>query len=299
VFVDRDGGAYRDRMTSTDTSRVWLITGSSSGFGLHIAQAAVERGDRVVATARRSESLGDLVASAPDRVLAVSLDVTRTDQIDSAVAAAFKRFGRIDVLVNNAGYGSVGAVEEIEMDDLRALMDTMFFGAVALTQAVLPHMRERGSGSIVQMSSQGGQVTFPGYGAYCASKYALEAMSEALAAEVEPLGIRVLIVEPGAFRTGLMGARMHHSREIAAYAETAGATRSGAAAIDGAQPGDPRKLAAAIVAALDAPDAPLHLALGADALDAIRAAQDRRRADLEAWEQVSRGTTYDQASAST
>jgi NAD(P)-dependent dehydrogenase (short-subunit alcohol dehydrogenase family) len=284
-------------MTPADTSRVWLVTGSSSGFGLHIAQAALDRGDSVVATARRPDSLDELVASAPDRVLAVGLDVTRTDQIDSAVAAAIERFGRLDVLVNNAGYGSVGAVEELEMDDLRALMDTMFFGAVELTKAVLPHMRERGSGAIVQMSSQGGQLAPPGYTAYCAAKYALEAMSEALATEVGPLGIRVLIVEPGAFRTGLLGARMHASREIPAYAETAGATRAGAAAMDGRQPGDPRKLAAAILAALDAPDAPLHLALGADAVEAIRAAQERRRADLEAWEEVSRNTDFDEVRA--
>jgi NAD(P)-dependent dehydrogenase (short-subunit alcohol dehydrogenase family) len=162
---------------------------------------------------------------------------------------------------------------------------------------VLPHMRERGSGAIVQMSSQGGQVTFPGYGAYCAAKYALEGMSEALADEVGPLGIRVLIVEPGAFRTGLLGASMHRSREIPAYAGTAGATRAAAAGMDGTQPGDPRKLAAAILAALDAPDAPLHLALGSDAVEAIRAAQDRRRADLEAWEEVSRGTALDEVRA--
>lgn len=284
-------------MTSADTSRVWLITGSSSGFGLHIAQAALERGERVVVTARRAESLDDLVASAPDRALAVALDVTRADQIESAVAAALERFGRIDVLVNNAGYGSIGAVEELEMDDLRALMETMFFGAVALTKAVLPHMRERGSGAIVQMSSQGGQVTFPGYGAYCAAKYALEGMSEALADEVGPLGIRVLIVEPGAFRTGLLGASMHRSREIPAYAGTAGATRAAAAAMDGTQQGDPRKLAVGILAALDAADAPLHLALGADAVEAIRAAQDRRRADLDAWEEVSRGTALDEVGA--
>src|ERR671919_1909022 len=188
-------------MTSADTSRVWLVTGSSSGFGLHIAQAALDRGERLVATARRPESLDDLVASAPDRVLAVGLDVTRTDQIDSAVAAALERFGRIDVLVNNAGYGSVGAVEEIDMDDLRALMDTMFFGAVALTQAVLPHMRAQGSGAIVQISSQGGQYAFAGFGAYCSAKFALEGLSEALADEVAPLGIRTLLVEPGSFRT--------------------------------------------------------------------------------------------------
>jgi NAD(P)-dependent dehydrogenase (short-subunit alcohol dehydrogenase family) len=225
--------------------------------------------------------------------LLVPLDVTRADQVDAAVRTALDRFGRIDVVVNNAGTGTVGAVEEFDMDHLRAVMETMFFGAVALTKAVLPQMRERGSGAIVQISSQGGQVTFPGYGAYCASKFALEALSEALADEVAPRGVRVLIVEPGAFRTELMGSRMHRSRELPAYAETSGRTRAAAAAADGTQPGDPRKAAAAILAALDSPDAPLHLALGADAVEAIRAAQDRRRADLDAWEQASRETAFD------
>jgi NAD(P)-dependent dehydrogenase (short-subunit alcohol dehydrogenase family) len=264
-----------------------MITGTSSGFGRQIAEAALERGDRVVATARRVEALADL---AGDRVLALPLDVTRPDRIEAAVATATERFGGIDVLVNNAGIGSVGAVETLEPDHLRAVMETMFFGAVALTQAVLPQMRERGSGAIVQMSSQGGQVSPPGFGAYCAAKYALEGLSEALAAEVAPLGIRVLIVEPGAFRTGLLGASMHRSPELPAYAGTAGATRAGAEAMDGSQPGDPRKAAEAILDALDDPDAPLHLALGADAVEAIRAAQDRRRADLDAWEQRSRET---------
>jgi NAD(P)-dependent dehydrogenase (short-subunit alcohol dehydrogenase family) len=280
-------------MTAPDNSRAWLITGGSSGFGRRIAEAALERGDRVAATARRAESLAELEAVAPDRVLPLALDVNRGDQITAAVAAANERFGRIDVLVNNAGFGSVGAVEELELEELRAVMETMFFGAVALTKAVLPQMRERGSGAIVQISSQGGQVTFPGYGAYCASKYALEGLSEALADEVAPHGVRVLIVEPGAFRTELMGSRMHRSRELAAYAETSGRTRAAAAAADGTQPGDPRKAAAAILAAIDSPEAPLHLALGADAVDTIRAAQERRRADLEAWEHVSRDTALD------
>src|SRR5688572_17153037 len=170
------------------TSPVWLITGTSSGFGRELAQAALARGDRVVATARRPETLADLVALAPDRALAVALDVTRQDQIDRAVAAAVERFGRIDVLVNNAGHGSVGAIEEIEPDHLRALMDTMYFGPIALTQAVLPGMRERGSGAIVQISSMGGLVSSPGFGAYCSAKWALEAASEALHGEVRPLG---------------------------------------------------------------------------------------------------------------
>jgi NAD(P)-dependent dehydrogenase (short-subunit alcohol dehydrogenase family) len=277
--------------------RVWLITGCSAGFGRAIAEAALARGDRVVATARRPEVLADLAGA---DVLVVALDVTHEADIEGAVAAALERFGRIDVLVNNAGYGSMGAVEEIDLDDLRALMDTMFFGAVALTQAVLPHMRAQGSGTIVQMSSQGGQLAFAGVGAYCAAKFALEGLSEALDGEVRPLGIRTLIVEPGAFRTEFGGARMHRSREIDAYADTAGSTRAALDGVAGHQPGDPRKAAAAILAAVDAPDPPLRLALGADAVDSIRAKHEQLRADLDAWEAVSRDTVVDDdASAAT
>jgi NAD(P)-dependent dehydrogenase (short-subunit alcohol dehydrogenase family) len=292
VFQITARRAYGAAMTSPD-SRIWLITGSSSGFGRTLAEAALAAGDRVVATARRPETLDDLVAGAPERVLALPLDVTDQGQIDAAVAAARSHFGRIDVLVNNAGYGSVGAVEELDDGELRALMDTMFFGAVALTRAVLPVMRAQGAGAIVQMSSMGGQVTFPGYGAYCAAKFALEAMSESLAAEVAPFGIRVLIVEPGAFRTAFGGAGMQRSRDIGVYAETVGPTREAVDAMDGSQPGDPEKAAAAILQALAADAAPLHLALGDDAVDAISAALERRRADLAAWEAVSRGTALD------
>ena len=270
-----------------------MITGSSAGFGREIAEAALGRGDQVVATARRPETLSDLVASAPDRVLALPLDVTRPDQIEAAVAAALEQFEGIDVLVNNAGNGSVGAVEEVEMDDLRALMDTMFFGAVALTKAVLPHMRERGSGTIVQISSMGGQVSPPGFGAYCSAKWALEAISTSLADEVGALGLRVLIVEPGSFRTEFGGARMHRSEPIEAYTETVGPNRTYIDEIDGTQPGDPRKAAAAILEVLDSADPPLRLALGDDAVDNIRAEHVRRGADLDAWEQLSRAMAVD------
>jgi NAD(P)-dependent dehydrogenase (short-subunit alcohol dehydrogenase family) len=277
-------------MAHTDP-HVWLITGSSSGFGLQLAQTALEHGDVVVATARTPSTLDELVARAPDRVLAVRLDVTDADERAAAIDATLERFGRLDVLVNNAGYGSVGAVEEIEERPFRALMETMFFGAFALTQAALPVMRGQGSGAIVQISSMGGQVTMPGFGAYCAAKFALEAASESLAVEVAPFGIRVLIVEPGAFATGFGGARMERSPRLGAvYAETVGPTRDAIDGMDGSQPGDPAKAAAAIVRTLEADDAPLHLALGDDAVDAIRAAQDARRTDLEAWEQVSRST---------
>jgi NAD(P)-dependent dehydrogenase (short-subunit alcohol dehydrogenase family) len=278
-------------MTSADQSRVWLITGTTAGFGREFAAAALARGDRVVATARRPEALDELVASAPERVLAVPLDVTRAEQIDGAVAAALDRFGRIDVLVNNAGHGSVGAVEEIDSGELRAIMDTMFFGAVALTQAVLPHMRERGSGAIVQVSSMGGQVAPPGFAAYCSAKWALEAMSEALHDEVAAFGIRVLIVEPGAFRTEFGGSRMHRSRQIDAYsAGVVRDTRDYIDSMDGTQPGDPAKAIAVVMDALDTADPPLRLALGADAVDAVRGAIERRAAELDAWEEPARAT---------
>jgi NAD(P)-dependent dehydrogenase (short-subunit alcohol dehydrogenase family) len=279
-------------MTNTD-GRVWLITGCSAGFGREIALAALAAGDRVLATARRPETLAEVKERGGDRVRTAALDVTDAGQIDAAVKTALEEFGRIDVVVNNAGNGSVGAVEEFTMDELRALMEVMFFGAVAVTKAVLPHLRAQGSGTIVQISSMGGQLAPPGYGAYCASKYALEGLSEALAAEVAPFGVRVLIVEPGAFRTEFGGGRMHRSRTIDAYAVSTSGTREAVAAMDGTQPGDPAKAAAAIVRAVGSADAPLHLALGADAVAAIRAQHEALAADLDAWEDVSRSTALD------
>jgi NAD(P)-dependent dehydrogenase (short-subunit alcohol dehydrogenase family) len=270
--------------------RIWLITGSNSGFGRHIAEAALDHGDCVVATARRPETLEPLLNSAPDRVLVQPLDVTRPEEVRAAVTAATKRFGRIDVLVNNAGYGTVGAVEEIDLEELRTLMDTMFFGAVALTQAVLPHMRSQGSGAIVQISSMGGQWTAPGFGAYCAAKFALEGLSESLAAEVAPMGIDVMIVEPGAFRTEFGGTRMHRSPQLPAYAATVGPTRAGVDAMNGTQPGDPRKAADAIITALASNKPPLHLALGADAVQMIHQAHTARHHDLDTWTQLSLST---------
>jgi NAD(P)-dependent dehydrogenase (short-subunit alcohol dehydrogenase family) len=278
-------------MNEHNSPRTWMITGTSSGFGLALAQTALAVGDRVVATARRPETLKPLVTSEPDRAIAVGLDVTKPAQIAAAVQAAVERFGEIDVLVNNAGNGSVGAVEEIDIDELKALHETMFIGPVRLTQAVLPAMRERGSGTIVQISSMGGQVAPPGFGAYCSAKFALEAISESLAAEVEPLGIRVLIVEPGAFRTEFGAARMHRSKTIIdEYAPTVGPTRAAVDAMDGSQPGDPTRAAAAIIEVVNAPRAPLRLALGGDAVDSIQAKHRRLVADLQGWEPISRST---------
>jgi NAD(P)-dependent dehydrogenase (short-subunit alcohol dehydrogenase family) len=270
--------------------RVWLVTGSTSGFGRAMVDAARARGDRVVATARRPEALADLQG---DDVMALVLDVTREDAIEPVLDAAVDRFGRIDVLVNNAGIGYVAALEEMSVADLRWVMETMFFGAAALTRAVIPRLRAQGSGAIVQITSMGGQVTAPGYSAYCAAKFALEGLSEAIAAEVAPFGVRVLIVEPGSFRTGLLGRSLHAASPLDAYAPTVGGTRSFIASEDGRQQGDPAKAAVAIMTALDAAEPPLRLALGSDAVDGIRAKQEALRSDLDRWEDVARATTFD------
>jgi NAD(P)-dependent dehydrogenase (short-subunit alcohol dehydrogenase family) len=271
-------------------TRTWFITGSSAGFGQALAEAALADGDNVVATARRPRTLQALVDAAPGRVLALPLDVTDQQQRKAAVAAAVDRFGAIDVLVNNAGLASVGAVEELDDTDFRQLMDIMFFAPVSLVQAVLPGMRERRSGSIVQISSMGGQLSMPGFGAYCAAKFALEGVSDALAAEVAPHGIRVLIVEPGAFATSFGAGRTQQSPDSGHYDETVGPQRRAVAGMDGSQPGDPAKAAAAIIEALSRPEPPHRLALGADAVEHIGAALDARRAELDEWAPLSRST---------
>lgn len=278
---------------SHDTGqRVWLITGASSGFGRAIATAALEGGDGVVATARRPQALDDLLVAYPDRAQAVALDVTDMDAtqvIDDVVA----RHGRIDVLVNNAGRTQVGALEETTEQELRYLFELHFFGPAALTKAVLPHMRRQRGGAVVQLSSVGGQITAPGFGAYCATKFALEGLTETLSQEVD-FGVRFLIVEPGAFRTGLFSAGSAYlSTAMPEYAATVEPTRQYVTNGDGTQPGDPAKAAAAIIAALAAERTPLRLPLGDDALDGIRAHLTAVGAELTAWESLSRSTSFD------
>jgi NAD(P)-dependent dehydrogenase (short-subunit alcohol dehydrogenase family) len=273
--------------------RVWLVTGASSGFGRAIADAALAAGDTVVGTARRAESLADWTAAAPDRAAAVALDLTDARRAPAAVQEVLDRFGRVDVLVNNAGHGQVGAVEETTDEELREIFEVHVFGPAALVRAVLPGMRARRSGAIVQLSSFGGQVAYPGFSAYCATKYALEGFSDALAAEVAPHGIRVLIVEPGSFRTGFAGRGLHRSTPNPAYDDTVGPVREGLVGSDGAQPGDPAKAAAAILWALETPDAPLRLPLGADAVDGIRTKLTGVLADLDRFAAVSTDVTFD------
>jgi len=280
-------------MSEGDAGRVWIVTGGSSGFGREIAYAALSHGDRVVATARRRERLEDLVREAPERVHALALDVTDPEEVRRAVEEVLERFGRVDMLVNNAGHGQVGAVEETTEEELRGIFDVHVFGPATLVRAVLPTMRRQGSGAIVQISSFGGQVAYPGFSAYCATKFALEGFSEALAPEVAPFGIKVLIVEPGAFRTGFSGGALAQSQSMPEYAETVGPTREMITGINGTQPGDPAKAAQAILTALDSDDTPLRLPLGADAVEGIRGKLDSVRDELDRWVNVSVSTAFE------
>ena len=282
-------------MKNPANSTTWFITGASSGFGLSFAQYALGRGYNVVATARNVAKLASLQAGAPDRVLLHPLDVTVPGDATAAVAAAIVRFGSIDVLFNNAGFGIVGAVEETPDADFRAQMETNFFGAVNVTKAVLPHLRARRSGAIVNISSMGGQLSFGGFGAYSASKFALEGMSEALAQEVASFGIKVLIVEPGAFRTSFAADSLKHMPVMEAYRDVIGGTRAFAHGMDGTQAGDPAKAAAAIDQALQANPTPLRLQLGTDAVTSVRAHSEQLLKDLSAWEKIGTAMDFDRS----
>ncbi|MFI1417042.1 oxidoreductase [Streptomyces sp. NPDC020731] len=274
-------------------NKVWLITGASSGFGRAIAEAALADGDVVIGAARRPEALEDLVAAHPDQVEALRLDVADIEGAEAVVRDVVARHGRIDVLVNNAGRTHVGAFEETSDDELRELFDVHVLGPAALVRAVLPGMRERRSGAVVQMSSMGGQMSFAGFAAYSGTKFALEGMSEALADEVREFGVKVLIVEPGSFRTGLFETdRAGVSPDSGLYAKV-GETRSAVAGGGGSQPGDPAKAAALILAALEAEDAPLRLPLGDDGVGAVLGHLDQVREDVLAWEKRTRATAFD------
>lgn len=282
-----------------DTNKVWLITGSSTGFGRALAQAALERGYRVVATARQPEQLQELRDRYPDRILTVALDVTNEQSVQQAVAAALNAYDRIDVLVNNAGYGAFGAIEEFSAADIRQQFEVNFFGLLDVTRAVLPTMRAQRSGHILNLSSVGGFASFSGAGIYSASKFALEGASEALAQEVKPLGIKVTIIEPGAFRTAFRtnASRKPPAHLIADYAQTSGKTRELVQAMDGKQPGDPLKAVAAMIQVVESDDPPLRLALGEDAVKGITQKLEAMKASLEQWKDVSINTALEAVSA--
>lgn len=281
-------------MTSPRSSdgRVWVITGTSTGFGRALAEGVIARGDRLVATARRPETIADLVALAPERVRAIALDVTVSEQVRAAVAAAHEAFGRIDVLVNNAGYGLLGAVEEVTDGQIRAQFETNVFGLFDVTRAALPLLRAQGGGHILMISSVAGQVGTPGLGIYDASKFAVEGFSEALAQEVAPFNIKVTLIEPGAFRTDWAGRSMPQAEPIEVYQQTAGYVRGALAKFNGQQPGDPAKAAQAMIAVVEAAEPPLRLPLGGDAVGAIRQKIEQQLQELSEWEALSTSTNF-------
>jgi len=276
-----------------ENSRVWLITGSSTGFGRILAELLLRRGERVAVTARNPDQIQDLVSGYKSTGLALALDVTQPKQVAAAVAEAEKFFGRIDVLVNNAGYGYLAAIEEGEEDEVRAMFDANFFGLAAITKAVLPGMRARRAGHIVNITSVGGLVGNPSAGYYAASKFAVEGLSEALAKEVEPLGIRVTAIEPGPFRTDWAGRSLKLAREpISDYEETAGARKQQIAERSGKQPGDPARAAEAIITIVDAEKPPRNLLLGKIALDMTKEKLAGFTQAMEQWEALSLGTDF-------
>ncbi|WP_423461914.1 SDR family NAD(P)-dependent oxidoreductase [Promicromonospora sp. MS192] len=276
---------------TTDTSRTWLITGATSGLGLALAEAALRAGERVVGTARRADRFGTLRARYGDRLLAVEHDVRDTGAAAGVVERALAAFGRIDVLVNNAGGGQVGAAEEITDAQLRDMLDQHLFGPAAYVRAVLPGMRERGDGAIVQMSSQGGRLSFPAVGSYSAGKFALEGWSEALAGEVAPFSVRVLIVEPSRFRTAF-NAELRTAEPDASYDAVTGAVRADLAGADGVQEGDPARAAAVVRDVLGAADAPLRLPLGAEAVRNLRRTYAAALDEVETWAHASESADF-------
>ena len=274
-------------------SDVWFITGCSSGFGRELTKLVLDRGYRAVITARDPRTIQDLTAGHDGRALALKLDVTNKAEVAESVKTAQSTFGSIDVLVNNAGYGYVGAIEESEEDEVRAMVDTNFFGLARMIRAVLPGMRKRRRGCIVNISSNGGLQAFPGFGYYNATKFAVEGLSEALEKEVAPLGIKVLLVEPGPFRTDWAGRSLKRTKErIPEYAETASAPLERLISGSGKQVGDPVRAGEVIIKAVESENMPLHLVLGKVAVETARSKIELLSRDVDAWEEIALSADY-------
>jgi NAD(P)-dependent dehydrogenase (short-subunit alcohol dehydrogenase family) len=271
----------------------WLITGCSSGLGRALAQAVLNAGHNAVITARNITTLADFAAAHPATALPLALDVRDHDQVVEVARLSVERFGGIDVLVNNAGHGYRSAIEEADPDDVAELFATNFFGPIDLIKQLLPDMRARRSGTILNISSIAGRMSNPGSGYYSATKFALEGASHALRQEVGPLGIRVVIVEPGAFRTDFSGRSLRQSaRAINDYADTAGLRRKENDHSHGTQPGDPARAARALITLAETENPPLRVLLGSDAVQIIRAELNTQFAEIDAWETFSRGTDF-------
>lgn len=275
--------------------KVWFITGSSRGLGRSLTAAVLAKGDQVVATARNPDQLNDLVEKYPDQIFPVALDVTVHDQVYQAVADAVAHFGKIDVLVNNAGFGITGAAEAFTDKEVRSQLETNLYAPIEVTRAVLPYMRKERSGSILQISSVGGRVGNPGLTMYQAAKFGLGGFSEALAKEVAPLGIRVTCIEPGGFRTDWGGASMTFAREVEGYDETVGMMKNYLRSGSFVPVGDPEKAAQVMINLVDHPSPPVHLILGSEAAGILQKADADRKAEFEKWMPVSISTDHDEA----
>lgn len=274
-------------------NKVWFVTGASRGIGAEIVKAVLAHGDKVAATARDPKSLEQKFGSSPN-LLNLKLDVTDENQAEEAVKATLAQFGKIDVLVNNAGYGILGAVEEASTEEVKKMYETNVFGLLNVTRAVLPSMRQNRSGIIYNISSVGGYKSGPGFGAYCSTKFALEGLSEALHGELAPLGVHVTIVEPGYFRTDFLesSSLVEVKKVIDDYKETAGAVRKRAKEMNQNQIGDPAKLAQVLIQVADSKNPPLRLPLGIDAMEAIEAKNHFVKQELEKWREVSSSTNF-------
>jgi NAD(P)-dependent dehydrogenase (short-subunit alcohol dehydrogenase family) len=280
-------------MTETIKPRTWFITGASTGFGRILAEEVLKAGGNVVATARKREQVADLEQQYPNSAKALALDVTKDEQVDAAVTQAFARFEQVDVLVNNAGYGITGAIEEATEAEFMPVYQTNVFGLIRVTRAFLPYLRRQRSGHILNLSSIGGLTASPGWGYYQSTKFAVEGLSEALAAELAPLGIHVTIIEPGPFRTDFLGrSGVVAAQRIADYDATAGNARQYLSSQDGKQPGDPVRAAHAMMQVVESPQPPLRLLLGASALQRLRAKLDNWQKEIDAWEPTTVGADF-------
>ncbi|HWW99109.1 MAG TPA: oxidoreductase [Edaphobacter sp.] len=278
---------------SAGKGRTWFITGASTGFGRLLAEEVLKAGGKVIATARNLEKVADLEAKYPQAAKAIALDVIDAGQVDSAVTQAFAQFGRVDVLVNNAGYGVAGAIEEVSDAEFMPMFETNVFGLLRVTRAFLPYLRKQRSGHILNLSSIGGVVAGPGIGFYNATKFAVEGISEALAAELAPLGISVTIIEPGPFRTDFLGrSGVVAKTRIADYDATAGNMRKYFAENDGKQKGDPLRAVHAMMQVVESPNPPLRLLLGASALQRLRGKLGNWEKEIAVWEQVTMGADF-------
>ena len=273
--------------------KVWFITGCSTGFGRELAKGALEAGNQVVVTARKPEDINDIVESFPDTAIAVQLDVTKPGEIKSSVEQAIAKFGRIDVLVNNAGIGYFGAIEESDDEEVRRMFEINVFGLANMTKEVLPFMRKQKSGHIVNIASIGGLVGFPGVGFYNATKFAVDGLSESLAKELAPLGIKVLVIAPSGFRTDWAGRSANNAKVVIEdYASTAHQNKETIRGYSGNQPGDPVRAAKAIIKAVDSENPPLRLLLGKGALKGARNKIADLQKDFDAWEETTVGADH-------